>query len=356
MFVNKILYFILSWCLTAPVVLAQVAGTSTYQFLSLQPNARIAAMGGTAITLDDNDMNLALQNPSMLKAEMNNQITYNHVFLFQNIGAGYVGFTKHMDSIGTFSMGIQYIGYGDFKRTLANGEEIGTFSAGEYAANIGYGKKLSDYLSIGGQVKLIYSSLAEFASVGIATDVAATYHNNDKLFTAAAVISNVGRQIRAYNNGNNENLPFNAQLAFSKKFKHNPFRFTIVANHLEKAGKLLYANNEKPGLKKSLETGDIIPETYNIGEKTLAHLTFGSEILLGKTFYIALAYNHFKRREMRLEDLGGFAGFSWGFGFKVSKMQVAYGNTGYYIGQCTNHFSFIFNLNDFKKKKRNTAS
>lgn len=354
--VNKVFVFLSYWVLTTITVWAQVAGTSTYQFLTLQPNARIAAMGGTAITLDDNDMNLAIQNPSLLKAGMDNQISYNHVFLFQNIGAGYVGFAKHVDSVGTFSFGIQYIGYGDFKRTSPNGEDLGTFTAGEYAANIGYGKKLSDYFSVGGQIKLIYSSLAEYASVGIATDFATTYHNEDKLFTAAAVISNVGRQITSYNAGNNEDLPFNAQLAFSKKFRHNPFRFTIVANNLEKAGKLLYVNNEKPGLKKSLETGEVIPETYNIGEKALAHLTFGSEILLGKTFYLALAYNHFRRREMRLEDLGGFAGFSWGFGFKVSKLQVAYGNTGYFIGQGTNHFSFIFNLNDFKKKKRTAAS
>ncbi|MES2779814.1 MAG: type IX secretion system protein PorQ [Bacteroidota bacterium] len=343
-------------CLYFSTAHAQLGGTSTYQFLTLQPNARIAALGGTAITLDDNDMNLAIQNPSLLRADMNNQITNNHVFLFQDIGAGYVGFAKQIDSVGTFSFGIQYIGYGSFKRTTATGEEIGTFSAGEYAANIGYGKRLSGHFSVGGQVKLIYSSLSEYASLGIATDIATTYHNEEKLFTAAAVISNVGRQITSYNQGNNEELPFNAQLAFSKKFQHNPFRFTVVANHLEKAGQLLYANNEKPGLKKSLETGETIPETYGIGDKTLAHLTFGSEVLLGKTFYVALSYNHYKRWEMKLEDMGGFAGFSWGFGFKVSKMQVAYGNTGYYVGHGTNHFSFIFNLNDFKKKKRSTAS
>jgi hypothetical protein len=356
MSVNRILYLILYVCLFGGTASGQVGGTSTYQFLTLQPNARIAALGGTAISLDDNDMNLAIQNPSLLRREMNNQITYNHVLLFQDIGAGYVGFAKHIDSVGTFSFGIQYIGYGDFKRTTATGEEIGTFSAGEYAANIGYGKRLSDYFSVGGQVKLVYSSLAQYASLGIATDIAATYHNENNLFTLAAVISNVGRQVTAYNAGNNEDLPFNAQLAFSKKFKHNPFRFTVVANHLEKAGKLLYVNNEKPGLKKSLETGEVVPETFNVGEKVLAHLTFGSEILLGKTFYVALAYNQYKRWEMKLEDLGGFAGFSWGFGFKVSKMQVAYGNTGYYVGHGTNHFSFIFNLNDFKKKKRSTAS
>jgi hypothetical protein len=330
---------------------AQLGGTSTYQFITLQPNARIAAIGGTAISLVDNDMNLAVQNPSLLRKEMSNQITYNHVFLFEGIGSGFAGFTKHIDSVGTFTAGIQYINYGDFKRTTPNGEVIGSFTAGEYCANVGYGKKLTDELSVGGQVKFIYSSLAEYASFGLATDIGATYNNEKKLFTVGAVLSNIGSQLKSYTQGNSEPLPFNARIAFSKKFQHNPFRFTVVANHLEKAGRLLYQNNQKPGLRRDLETGEIIPEQFNIGDKILAHITVGSEILLGKHFYLALAYNHYRRWEMRLEEIGGFAGFSWGFGLKVSKVQVAYGNTGYFVGHGTNHLSFIFNLNDFKKKK-----
>ena len=337
------------------VATAQLGGISTYQFITLQPNARIAAMGGSTISLTDNDMNLTLQNPSLLRKEMDNQITYNHAFLFDGIGAGYAGFAKHFDSIGTFSAGIQYINYGSFTRTSANGEIIGSFAAGEYCMNVGYGKKLSNELSVGGQLKFIYSSLAEYSSYGLAIDAGATYHNEKKLLTIAAVVNNVGRQLKSYTEGNNEDLPFNFQIALSKKFQHNPFRFTLTANHLEKAGKLLYQNNEKPGLKRDLETGEIIPEDFNVADKILAHLTFGSEVLLGKHFYLALAYNHYRNLEMKLEEVGGFTGFSWGFGLRVSKVQVAYGNTGYFVGHSTNHLSFIFNLNDFKKKKGSSS-
>jgi hypothetical protein len=322
----------------------------------LQPNARIAAMGGSAISLNDNDMNLAIQNPSLLRKEMDNQITYNHVFLFNGISAGYAGFTKHLETVGTFAFGLQYINYGSFTETTDNGEVVGTFSAGEYCLNMGYAKQLSEELSVGGQVKGIYSSLAGYTSLGLATDIGATYNNEEKLFTVAATINNVGRQLKSYTNGNTEELPFNTRIAFSKKFHHNPFRFTVVANHLEKPGKLLYENNEKPGLRKDLETGEIIPETFNFANKTLAHLTFGSEVLLGKHFYVALAYNHLRRWEMKLEETGGFAGFSWGFGLRVSKIQLAYGNTGYYVGHGTNHISFIFNLSEFTKKKSGSSS
>jgi hypothetical protein len=335
---------------------AQLGGNSTYQFLSLQPNARIAAMGGTAISLNDNDMNLAVQNPSLLRKEMDNQMTYNHVFLFDGISSGYAGFAKHVESIGTFGFGMQYVNYGSFTETNANGDVLGTFKAGEYCLNVGYGKKLSDELSVGGQLKGIYSALAGYTSLGLAADIGASYHNEEKLFTIAATVNNVGRQIKTYTNGNSESIPMNMRLAFTKKFEHNPFRFTIVANHLERPGKLLYENPEKPGLRKDLETGEIIPEKFNIATKTLAHLTFGSEVLLGKHFYVALAYNHLKRWEMKLEESGGFAGFSWGFGLRISKFQLAYGNTGYYVGHGTNHLSLIFNLSDFKKKKSGSSS
>jgi hypothetical protein len=335
---------------------AQLGGTSTYQFLTLQPNARIAAMGGAAISLNDNDMNLAVQNPSLLREEMDNQITYNHVFLFDGISSGYAGFAKHVKDLGTFAAGIQYISYGDFQETTASGDVIGTFSAGEYCMNVGYGKKLSEQLSVGAQLKGVYSSLAGYNSFGLATDIGATYDNEEKLFTVAATLNNMGRQLKTYTPGNSEALPLNMRLAFSKKFQHNPFRFTVVANHLEKPGKLMYENNQKPGLSKDLETGETIPENITFGKKTLAHFTFGSEVLLGKHFYVGLAYNYLKRWEMKLEETGGFAGFSWGFGLRVSKFQVAYGNTGYFVGHGTHHFSFTFNLNDFRKKKGNTSS
>lgn len=331
---------------------AQIGGRSAFSFIALQPNARIAALGGTAISIVDNDMNLAIQNPSMLRKEMDNQITYNHVFLFESIGSGFVGFTKHYDSIGTFTAGIQYINYGDFKRTTPNGDVIGSFNAGEYCMNIGYGKKLSDYFSVGGQVKLIYSSLADYTALGLAIDGGMTYNNEKRLFAIAATANNIGQQFKGYTQGFTENLPTNIRLAFSKKFKHNPFRFTIAANHLERAGKLLYQNNNRPGTRRDLETGEVIPEKFSIAERTISHLTVSSEVLFGKYFYLALGYNYLRRYEMQLDDVGGFTGFTWGFGLKVKKIQLAYGNSGYYVGRGSNHLSFIVNLNDFKKKKK----
>ncbi len=346
--------FFLTYFFSALAAVAQIGGTSTYQFLTLQPNARISALGGYAIAIPENDVNLTAQNPSLLRKEMDNQVAYNHVFYFDGIGAGHVAYAKHIDSIGTFSGGLQYIYYGTFKQTSPTGDILGEFTAGEYNFQLAYAKTF-DKLTFGSQLKFIYSSLETYTSVGLAADLAATYYNPDKLLTVAVVASNLGRQITTYRAGNNENLPFNLQVGLSKKFAHAPFRFAVVAHNLQNPGGLLYDNPNRPGLKKDLETGQTIPESFNIFDKTLSHVNLSGELLLGKSLYLGLGYNHLRRWEMKLEETGGMTGFSWGFGLKLTKFQVAYGRTGYHVGHSTNHISFIVYMNEYLKKKKTSS-
>lgn len=334
---------------------AQLGGSSTYQFLTVQPNARIAALGGYGIAIPDNDINLAIQNPSLLNKEMNNQVTYNYVSYVAGISAGYAAAAHHFDSLGTFAAGIQYISYGDFKKTSANGEVLGTFHAGEYNIHLSYAKTYGPF-SVGGAIKFINSTLEEYNSYGIAADLSGTYYLQKNLITVAAVISNYGRQLKSYREDNNEALPFNFQLGISKRFQKAPFRFSMVINHLEKPGGLMYQNPEKPGLTKDLSTGQVQLEEIGWAKKTVSHLTFSGEIILSKAFYVGLGYNYLRRWELGLDQYGGFSGFSWGFGIRISKFQLAYGHTGYSVGYGTDHFSFIINTSEFFRKKQASKS
>ena len=334
---------------------AQIGGTNTYQFLTVQPNARIAALGGSGIANPDNDMNLAIQNPSLLNSEMNNQATFNYVSYVAGIGAGYAGFAHHFDSIGTFAFGIQYINYGDFVKTNESGDIIGTFHAGEYNLQLSYARKYKDF-SFGGSLKLINSTLEQYNSYGVATDVSATYYNKKNLVTLTGVISNFGTQIKTYRPDNNETLPLNIQLGISKKLLKAPFRFSAIINHIENPGGLMYQNANKPGLTKDLVTGQTQLENISIGQKALSHLNLSAEIILSKSFYIAFGYNYLRRWELQLDQYGGFSGYSWGFGLKISKFQLAYAHSGYSVGYGTDHFSFIFNVGDFIKRKHDEKS
>ena len=116
---------------------AQTGGQSTYDFLNLNANARIAAMGGNLISVKDDDLNLFSQNPEALNPRMNNQLALNYVPYFSKVNYGYAAFAKNFDSIpGTFAVGVHYVNYGTFTRADETGQVLGEFSAGEFIKTI----------------------------------------------------------------------------------------------------------------------------------------------------------------------------------------------------------------------------
>jgi len=329
---------------------SQTAGLTSYRYLSFNPSARVAALGGSTPSIFENDVNLTVQNPSLLRSEMHMQTGISHAFYLAGIQAGLVSYAYAIDSNSTLGFGLQYVNYGSFTQTEANGEITGTFTAGDYAFSMAYSRKLSDYLRIGGQFKGIYSTLAGYNSTAIAIDAGLTYHNPERLLTMSVVVSNVGKQLTTYSGSNSEELPFNLQFGLSKKLKNAPFRFTLTANHLERPGKLVFQNLNKPSLSKDLETGNVIPENLSIINKVMGHVTVGTELLLGKNFYIGFGYNYLRKWEMGLKDVSGAAGLSWGFGFNTMRYHFGYARSAYMIGQSSDHLTMIIRLNKFGKK------
>jgi hypothetical protein len=332
--------------------ISQIGGQTAYPFLNLHPNARIASLGGNAIANPENDINLASQNPSLLRDTMHNQIAFSHAFIFTDIQTGYFAHARHFKKLGTFAAGLQYFSYGNFKKTASNGEPLGMFTAGDYAFNIAYSRPLSDYVTIGTQVKFIYSTLSEFTSTAIAIDAGITYYNPKYLITLTAVFNNYGTQLSNYNELEEKELPFNVQLGFSKKLKNAPFRFSIIGKHLNNPGQMIYQNDNRPNAQRDLETGNLIDEDLHFGKYLMSHVNASTELLLGKSFYFAIGYNYLRRWEMGLKDFAGAAGFSWGFGLKVKKMQLGYGRNAYFIGNSTDHLSLVFNVQDFVKRSK----
>jgi hypothetical protein len=332
-------------------VQAQVGGQGIYRFLNLHPSARVAALGGTHISVVDNDINLALQNPSLLNSSMHKQATFNTVNYFSDISSGYIAYAHHADSLKTtFSAGLQYINYGVFQGATAQGVPTGTFRAGDYNLHVSAARQWGKYFRYGAALKFIYSTYEQYTSLGIATDVAVTYHNEEKLFTAALVARNLGYQLTTYN-GTRENLPFEVQLGLSKKLKHMPMRFSLVAHNLQKFD-LTYNNPNRPGQQIDLETGLPVEEKITFGDKVMRHMIIGGELLLSKNFNIRFGYNHLRRKEMTIEGKRGLVGFAWGFGLRLNRFHVSYGSSSFYVGQNTNHFSITTNLNSFKRKNK----
>ena len=76
---NKFYLFVLSF-LVLNVARGQIGGESTYQFLEITNSARIAALGGTQIAINDSaDLNLPFHNPAVLHKNMNNRVLVNYI-------------------------------------------------------------------------------------------------------------------------------------------------------------------------------------------------------------------------------------------------------------------------------------
>jgi len=324
-------------------------GDNTYEFLNLVTSARVAALGGDVISIKDDDLNLALLNPSLLSGAMDNHLSLSLVDYFSDINYGSVIYSKTYEKYGSFSAGVQYIHYGTFKEADETGKILSEFTADDYTLNIGWGREIDSMFSIGANLKMIYSSyyLYNYNSFGAALDLAGTYHNAKRQITVAAIVKNAGLQIKAYRKKNREALPFEVQLGLSKKLKHAPFRLSVIARNLQKWN-LTY---EDPNnlLSSSVPWADkeFKEKLKVIGEETMRHFVFGGEFLLTKNFNIRFGYNYQRRKELQVATKRGLTGFSWGFGLKVSKFHISYGRASYHLTGGTNHFTITTNLSEF---------
>jgi hypothetical protein len=328
---------------------AQVTGNTTYNFLRLSSSARISALGGNQIAVRDNDPFLAADNPSLLNEEMNDKLSLTYLDYVSDINYGFASYTKHFDSLGTFNIGVNYISYGDFTETDAAGNEIGSFTAGEYAYFIGYGYQIDTNFSVGANIKGIYSSLYDYQSFALGADLGVTYYSKKRRLTLALVAKNMGRQLTTYTEADlREDLPFEMQLGFTKRFKRVPLRVGVIWQHLQ-VWDLNYDNPNEIDEGNSLLGDDSQTEDNEnpFFENLKRHLIFNAEFLVSENFNIRLGYNYFHRRELRIDEELGTIGLSWGLGFRVSKFHLSYARSAFHQAGATNTFSVSTRLSDF---------
>jgi hypothetical protein len=322
---------------------AQIGGSSTYSFLNVTSSARIAALGGHFISVRDNDLNLAYQNPALLNKDMHTQLAMSGVNYFAGIKYGYAAYANHFKKAGTFSAGIHFMSYGEFDEADVTGQITGIFRASEYSFNLAYAKPLDSSFTIGATLKTIYSHLDIYTSLGLAADVGVAYYNPDIAFAASVVLKNAGYQLKPYREDNREDLPIEVALGFSKKLAQAPFRFSLNVRNLQKWD-LTYKDPAKIGLVDPI-TQEPIEETFSFSDKLMRHLIFGFEFIPSQNFHIDLGYNYQRRQELKEENKIGLSGFSFGLGFRVSKFHLSYGRAMYHLAGASNHISITTSIN-----------
>ncbi len=332
-------------------VFSQLGGSSTYEFLDLPVSARVTALGGNLIAVRDNDLNVALTNPSLLSDSMSNNVALSFTNYIAGIKYGYVTFGKHFKRGGNFSFGVNYLDYGKMIRADDFGTITGSFGGNEMCFNLAYSHRILDSnFYVGANLKTIYSQLDIYNSYASALDLGATYYNPKTNFGLAAVIKNIGHQWKGYDKNMNEKLPFEVQIGTSFKPKHFPVRFSVAYQRLE-TWDLTYNDPSVPYPRDPV-TGDIIEDNkYKVfGDKLMRHLVFGTEFIVTKNLFLRLGYNYERAVEFKSPSKTEFAGCSFGFGFRVYKFHFSYGRTVYLMAGATNNFSISFDMNSFHSK------
>jgi len=262
--------------------------TTAVPFLRISPDARAGAMGDAGIAVDA-DANAQYWNVAKLPFADKNygfSATYTpwlkdlvpDIFLAYLAGYGKFGENKE----NTISASMRYFSLGNINYTDGLGNPIGTGMPREYSFDMGYSRKLSEFLSTGASLRYIHSAIASGVSYSanstdyrpgnaVAADLGIYYTKkheitDDKfnIFSFGAVASNIGSKI-SYNSSRSDFIPMNLGIGAAYTMQVDPYNkvtFTMDMNKLLvpvlNNGDTQYA--VVPGILNSFKTGDQIEE------------------------------------------------------------------------------------------------
>ena len=346
---NKRIYILLFLLMLLINISAQQKD-GTYTFLNMPNSARVAALGGTMLPINDSDIQLISFNPSLINPGINNSISLSYVDYFNDIKFGTIQYGHTFEKLGSFVGTIQYHDYGKFFYSDETGfQDVATFNVSDYIINIGWGRQLNDRLSIGANLKFAGIQYENNSSFAIAVDVAGSYRTESD-WNISLVARNIGSEL--YNNyqGFRNNLPFRMQLGASKKLEHLPFTAIIVYDNVQKWD-LSYDDPLDLDGNYDPMTGQIVEKskTDKFAKNLFSHMVFAGELSLGKNLSLRVGYNYGMRQNMKTPTSKGAVGFSYGIGIKVYKFNINYSRSEMHIHGSPNFLTITTNLDSFKK-------
>ncbi len=322
------------------------AKTDAFSFLDLPNSSQIAALGGKNVSYR-NDVNFVMQNPSLMTSDMHKTLAVNVTSYISDINFGSATYCHNIDTLNFMSFGVQFINYGKFTERNENNEELGSFSANDFAIYAMYGRKLSDKWTAGATFKPIFSAYESYFSFALAVDLGISYYDKEKNFSFGFAMKNIGRQLKSYykDNGSQhfERVPFEIEMGISQRVAHAPFRYSITLQNLQKWG------NYADYAKLNAETNTLEKKSITFGDNLLRHFIFAVELVPSDNFFVSIGYNHQRRRELKVLENNSLNGFSAGLGIKVSKFNIGFSVAKYHVMNMSYNFSLSTNFDAFKK-------
>lgn len=248
---------------TAQTSQANLSGTvntvsPAVPFLRISPDARSGAMGDVGIAIDP-DANAQHWNVAKLPFAAKKygvSATYTPWLkdlvpdIFLAYLAGYAKFGENDNQ--SISASLRYFSLGEINYTDINANPIGTGKPNEFALDLGYSRKLSEYLSTGISFRYINSAIASGLSAttpgieyrpgnAFGADLGVYYRKKNDIdefrsgtVALGAVLSNVGSKI-SYTSTRKDFIPINLGLGGAYTYQadaYNAVTFALDINKL----------------------------------------------------------------------------------------------------------------------------
>ena len=312
--------------------------------LLIEPGAKQAGMGEAYSAIAD-DASAGYYNPAGLAFQDRNvkNLQFMHTnwlpALADDIYYEYLGYSQYAEGWGNFAFNIVYFNLGEQARTSSvSSDIIGKFHSFEVVGSGSYGTTMTDNLSLGLTLKVIYSKLADTGQEaergkGIGTsfglDFGAMYKTPLDGLTMSAVIHNLGPKISYIDVTQADPLPLNfvlgaAYIPFENEFNKLTFALDVY----------------KPLVRRNGSPVEALYKGWYDEDKEFEQVDFkfGTEYVYNNFMALRAGYSYDKDGELKSPTFG--VGVIW------DRMNV---DIAYYAGrdnpmQDSMRFSFAYNF------------
>jgi hypothetical protein len=314
-----------------------LGGQQAFTFLNLPPNAYHNGLAGLGVSAAG-DVSSFLSSPALLDSSHSNQAAltlspYLSGTMLTTVAYG-------LPTNGRWAAGMQYLHYGTMPLTDAAGNELGSFSAADYALSLSHARTEGN-ITLGATAKLVGSGIENYQSWAVIADLAGVFKHPKHDFTFGLAVKNAGAFLKRYSPTDQSELPFDVQLGVTFKPRFMPLRFTATLHHVYEWD-IVYND---PKLNFTFDAnGNRTPKKVTMLEKFARHLAVGAEILLHQNVKLLAGYNHLRRQEMRQPKGGGAAGFSVGLVAQTQRFGFSYAYAVQHVAGGLHAVSFRANL------------
>lgn len=319
---------LLAILLMLPTLLFAQDSDKTFHFLKLPYSSHAAALGGSNISLPDDDIMLAMHNPALLANVSDKTLSLSYMTYMSDSKIAGAAFSKMFGERSSAAIAARYVDYGTFDGYTPDNISTGTFSAKDIEIGLIYNYLLSDHWSGGVSGRFIYSKYESYNSIALGVDLGLNYIDEESDFSASLVLRNLGGQVKAFED-ETQNMPLDIQLGITKRLAHAPIRISATLVNLHKWSKDDFYNAD--GSEDSF--GDLL----------LKHAIFGADFLIGTKFRLSLGYNYRISKELSSEGTK-WDGITAGAGLSIKKIKLAISYSKLHISSSSLMFNASYSL------------